>query len=232
MIAFFKTIIYTPLYNILIVILNFGWVNAGFAAIILTLLVKIILYPLAKKAAVTQLIMREKQGDLNSIKEKYKDKEQQAVKVMEFYRDNKINPFSSIFTILIQIPIIYSLYHIFFRSGLPSVDKSLLYSFVDAPNSISMMFFGIDISEKSIILAILAAVSAYIQMHFSTPKSDPNTNNQDFSTIMAKQMKFTMPLVVLLISWQISGVVALYWLVSNLFGIAQDFYIKRQLKIS
>ena len=108
MIAFFKTIVYTPLYNILVLILNISWIDAGLAAVILTVLVKVVLYPLAKKATVTQAKMKEKEGELTSIKEKYKDKQEQAVKVMEFYKTNNINPFSSILTIIIQIPIIYS----------------------------------------------------------------------------------------------------------------------------
>src|SRR3989344_3332727 len=118
MIAFFKTIIYIPLYNILILILNINWIDAGLAAVILTVLVKMILYPVAKKSIITQAKMKEKGGELSLIKEKYKDKQEQAVKVMEFYKTNKINPFSSILTIIIQIPIIFSLYYIFFKSGL------------------------------------------------------------------------------------------------------------------
>src|SRR3989344_2879104 len=133
MIAFLKTIIYIPLYNFLILILNTPYVDAGIAVIVLTILVKIILYPTAKSALLTQLKMKESNGELNQIKEKYKDKQEQAVKVMEFYKKNKINPFGSIFSIIIQIPIIYSLYHIFLYSGLPMVDQSLLYSFVKTP---------------------------------------------------------------------------------------------------
>ena len=62
MIAFFKTIIYIPLYNILILLLNVSWIDAGLAAVILTVLVKIILYPLAKKAHVTQTQNERKRG--------------------------------------------------------------------------------------------------------------------------------------------------------------------------
>lgn len=238
MIAFFKIIIYTPLYNIFVLILNVSWIDAGIATVLLTILVKMILYPLSKKATVNQLVMKEKESELNNIKNKYPDKQEQALKVMEFYRENKINPFSSIFIILIQIPIIYSLYHIFFNSGLPKVDETLLYSFIKAPSDISMIFLGfLDISQKSLILALLAALSTYFQMHFSVAMADKVTGavtagKEDFAKIMNKQMKYTMPLIVFFISWKISGVVALYWFVSNIVGIFQDRYIKRQLKIS
>lgn len=236
MIAFFKAVVYTPLYNILILILNISWIDAGMAAVILTILVKLILFPFAKKATITQVKMKEKEAELNSIKEKYKDKQEQAVKVMEFYKTNNINPFSSILTIFIQIPIIFSLYYIFFRSGLPSIDNTLLYSFVKTPASVSMNFLGlVDVSKTSIILAILAAVTSFWQMHISSAPMKSNlaksqTNKNDFSTMMANQMKYTMPVMVFLISWKIASIVALYWLVSNLMSIAQDLYVRRQIK--
>ncbi len=233
MINFFKTIIYTPLYNILILILNVEWVDVGLAAIILTVLVKLLLYPLSKKATITQLKMKEKEGELLAIKEKYKSREEQALKVMEFYKTNNINPFSSIFTILLQIPIVFSLYYVFFRSGLPVIDTNLLYSFIKAPASVSMTLFGfIDVSQKSIILALFAAISTFWQMHLSSPNTPTNNkpgNTEDFAKMMAKQMKYTMPVVVFLVSWKISAVVSLYWFVSNLVGIAQDLYIKKSL---
>lgn len=241
MIAFFKTIVYIPLYNVLILILNISWIDAGMAAVILTVLVKVVLYPLAKKSTIAQTKMKEKEGELSLIKEKYKDKQEQAVKIMEFYKTNKINPFSSILTVIIQIPIIFSLYYIFFRSGLPNVDASLLYSFVKAPASVSMIFLGlIDVSQKSVTLAFLAAITSFWQMHLASKsiKSDQGkpsfakatAGKEDFSKIMTKQMKYTMPVVVFFISWKISAIVALYWFVSNLVGIAQDVYIRRQMK--
>ncbi len=244
MIAFFKTIIYIPLYNVLILLLNIPWVDAGLAAVILTVLVKVILYPLAKKSTIAQAKMKEKEGELAVIKEKYKDKQEQAVKTMEFYKTNKINPFSSILTILIQIPVIFSLYYIFFKSGLPSIDTGMLYSFIKAPAAVSMIFLGfVDVSQKSVVLAALAAVTSFWQMHLAskaikTDQSKPSfakamAGREDFSQMMSKQMKYTMPLIVFFISWKISAIVALYWLVSNLVGIAQDVYVRKQMvKIS
>ncbi|MFA6269658.1 MAG: YidC/Oxa1 family membrane protein insertase [Candidatus Paceibacterota bacterium] len=244
MIAFFKTIIYVPLYNVLVLILNISWIDAGLATVILTILVKVVLYPLAKKATITQAKMKEKEGDLALIKEKYKDKQEQAVKTMEFYKINNINPFSSILTVLIQIPIIFSLYYIFFKSGLPSIDQTLLYSFVKAPREVSMIFLGlVDVSQKSIVLALLAAVTSFWQMHLasattnklaSVQNSGPlrpsvSVAKEDFAQMITKQMKYTMPLIVFFISWKISAIVALYWFVSNLAGVAQDVYVRRQM---
>lgn len=236
MIAFLKTIVYVPLYNTLMIVLNaIPFADIGIAVIILTVLVKIILYPLARKTSVTQLQMKENQPEMDRLKEKYKnDREQQAIKIMEFYKKYKINPFSSFFTILIQIPIIYSLYYIFLNSGLPAVDTNLLYSFVRAPEHISMNFLGlVDVSNKNIFFAGLAGITSFFQMKITAPtltRKAGNGGNDDLSRIMSLQMKYFMPVLIFFISWRISGVVALYWAVSNLLGIAQDLWIKRKLK--
>ncbi len=231
MITFFKTIIYTPLYNVLILLTKVPFVDAGVAAIILTLLVKLVLYPLSKKAFIAQHNMKGVNAELNKIKEKYPNKEEQAVKVMEFYRERKLNPFSGILSMFIQMPIVISLYYIFLKSGLPNIDPILLYGFIVPPDSISMNFLGfLDISGKSPILAVLAAVSSFIQMHLATSgDKSVDTDAKDFSQIMAKQMKYTFPIIVFLISWKISGVVALYWFASNVFTIIQDKFLKKSL---
>ena len=231
MISFLKTVIYEPLYNILVLILGIPYVDAGIAVIILTLFVKIVLYPLSKKATQTQIVMKEKESELKEIREKYKDKQEQAIKTMEFYRQNNINPFSSILTILIQIPIIYALYHIFLKSGLPLIQTDIVYSFVKIPSSVSMKFLGFfDISTKSILLAILAAVTTFIQLHLSSKSTTKiSSDPKDLSSMMMNQMKYTFPIVVFFISWSISGVVALYWFVSNVLGILQDRIIRKNL---
>ncbi len=239
MINFIKTIIYIPLYNFLIFLIAITNIDAGLAAVILTILVKIILYPSAKKATLAQLKMKAHENELKEIKEKYKDKETQALKTMEFYKNHKINPLSSIGTLLIQIPIIYSLYHIFLKSGLPVINTSLLYSFTKVPEVISMNFLGLfDVSLKSPVLAFLAAFSGFLQMHFSQQGinkeagKNSNQNGGDLSQMMAKQMKYTLPVVIFIVSWQISGVVALYWFTSNVVSIIQDYYVKKHYKAS
>ncbi|MEK7062626.1 MAG: YidC/Oxa1 family membrane protein insertase [Patescibacteria group bacterium] len=235
MIAFLKTIIYVPLYNGLMLLLDvLPIADIGIAVIILTFLVKIILYPLAKKTSVTQLQMKERQPELDQIKEKHKnDKQAQALQIMEFYKKYKINPFTSFFTILIQIPVIFSLYYIFMSSGLPVVNNELLYSFITPPESISMNFLGfLDVSGKSLFFALLAGITSFFQMKITTPAVSQKTGGgmgDDLSRMMSLQMKYFMPVLIFFISWRISAVVALYWAASNLLGLAQDLYIKRKL---
>jgi YidC/Oxa1 family membrane protein insertase len=235
MISFFKTVAYEPLYNILILILKIPFVDAGMGVILLTILTKILLYPISKKTSIAQIKMKRGEEELSEIKKKYTNKEEQALKVMEFYKNNDINPFISIVTIFVQIPIVYSLYHIFFRAGLPIVNTELLYSFITAPTNISMSLFGIfDISQKSIVFSLIASITTFIQMQIqqgvSGDKKEQDSN--DFSKVLGRQMKYTMPIVVFFISWKISAAVSLYWIVSNICSSIQDYYLKKTLSSS
>ena len=108
----------------------FPWIDAGIAVIILTIIVRLILFPLSKKAIVTQVRMKEIEPELNRLKQTVPDKQQQALKVMDLYKEKGVNPFSSFLVLFIQLPVIYALYSIFIKSGLPVVKTALLYSFV------------------------------------------------------------------------------------------------------
>ena len=159
-------LLYKPLINalaFLVSIVPYG--DVGLAVIILTILVKLILFPLSQKAIESQAAMNVLAPELKKIKESGKSKEEQARLTFELYKEHKTNPFSGCLLVLVQIPIIFALYYVFFK-GI-NFDSSLLYSFVPAPENVNMIFLGIlDLSQKSLILAILAGVSQYLQAHF------------------------------------------------------------------
>ena len=233
----YHAIIYNPLYNGLMYLMDlFPWMDAGIAVIIFTLIVRLILFPLSKKAVVTQVRMKELEPELNRLKHEMKDDRQGlALKTMALYKEKKVSPFSSFFVLLIQLPIIYALYSIFIRSGLPVVNSSLLYSFVHVP-LVNMHFLGIfDISMKSVFLAILAGVAQFLQLHFSlaSMKSAPSTtpNSQmDMAQNMTRNMKYIFPIIVFFISYRISAVVALYWTVTSIFTLGQELVVRRHLR--
>ncbi len=101
---------------------------------------------------------------------------------------------------------------------------------------INMMFLGIlDISKKSILLAILAGISQYLQAYFMpkpapTPTSNSNSFADNFTKSMGTQMKYVFLFVVAFIAYRISGAIALYWITSNLFAVAQQIYVNRTEK--
>lgn len=228
----YHTIVYYPLYNGLIYLFDAApWIDAGVAVIIFTIFVRLILFPLSKKSIVTQVRMKEIEPELNKLKLTVTDKQKQAAMVMDLYKKKGVNPFSSFFLLFLQLPIIYTLYYIFVQSGLPTVDVSSLYSFVNTP-TINMSFLGIfDISKSSIFLSILASISQYLQLHFSvsSTQTQPGETPNPVADAM-KNMKYIFPVMIFFISYQISAVVAVYWTVSSLFTLGQELVVRRHLR--
>jgi len=234
----YNGVIFNPLYNTLIGIFTlFPWADAGVAVILLTIIVRLILFPLSKKAVVTQVRMQEINPEIEVINAKYKDNaEEKAKATLALYKEKGVNPFSGVFVLLIQLPIIFALYRIFLHAGFPSVNTALLYSFVHAPSAINITFLGlIDITQKSAILAALAAVSTYFQLHIATSRQASKKEDAkpgfgaDLAQSMQTQMKYFFPVIVFFISYKISGVIALYWLTSNLFTIGQEIVVRRKI---
>lgn len=234
MLPILKAIFYIPLYNGLIFLIGvLPGHSVGIAVILFTFLVKLILSPLSHKAAKFQLEMKTHEGELNRIKAQYKDdKQAQGKAIMDFYREKKINPFAAILPLFIQIPIVIALYYVFYKGGLPAVDSTLLYSFVTIPTP-DMHLFGINILAKSLPLAILAGISQLGQAHFAMPpapkKTDTPSLGNDLARGMHVQMKYFLPVFMAFVAYAVSGAVALYFITSSLFTIAQEVIVRRAL---
>lgn len=237
----FNLFFYKPLYNGLVFLIGvLPWADIGIIVILFTCIVKLILFPLSKKSVLTQIKMKEVQPELDAIKEKYKDnKQEQALKVMALYKEKKVNPFSGILLIFIQIPIIFALYFVFLKGGLPKINTELLYSFIKIPKSIDISFLGLmDITQKSYVMAFFASLTQFFQVKFATPQfkkkdnSSPNSFKDDLAKSMSVQMKYILPVIIFFIARGLPAVVALYWTTSNLFAIGQELYLRRTHKNS
>ncbi len=229
-----NVVLYQPLLNalaFLVSIIPGG--DVGVAVVILTILVKVILFPLSQKSIESQAEMNILTPELNKIKASGASKEEQAKLTFDLYKKHKVNPFSGCLLVLIQIPVIFALYYVFSK-GI-KFDGGLLYSFIHAPEHANMMFLGIlDIGKKSLVLAVLAGISQFLQAQFmpkpnaALSSSDNASFSDSFSKSMSMQMKYVFPFVVTFIAYSISGAVALYWITSNLFAVAQQIYIKKE----
>lgn len=233
--ALFNTFIYNPLYNALIVLLElFPVIDVGIAVILLTILVKLILFPLSRTAVRTQVALRALAPELERIKKKYKkDPQAQAAATMELYKTHGVNPFSGFFLILIQLPVIFGLYFIFLRGGLPEINTDILYSFVTPPVGIDMHFLGVlDITTRSVVVALFTGASQYVQIKLATPVNQPQ-NKKDgslassFASSMQFQMRYVMPVIVTVIAYTLPAMIGLYWTTSNLFMIGQELIVRR-----
>ncbi len=235
----FNNFLVIPLYNLLVLILNHvPLIDLGFAVVLLTIIVRLILYPLSKSAIKTQLKMKDIQGPIEEIKQKYKnDQQQMAIETMKFYKENDIKPFSGILLLLIQLPIIFALYFVFLKEGLPSIDLKLLYSFVQAPEFVNPKFLGIfDLASKSITLALLAGITQFFQAKLMlknnnqpTPNKNENSFQNDLMKSMQIQMQYVLPGLMIAFSYSLGAVVALYFTTSNIFSIFQEIYLKKKL---
>lgn len=224
MLDLLRTVIYFPLLNTLVFIYNYI-PDIGVAIILLTLVIRIILAPSHQKSLKGQQAMNALQPKLNELREKHKDnKEAQAREMMNLYKEHKVNPLSSCLPMLIQLPILIGLFYVF-RDGLAN-NLNGIYSFIPRPEHIDPMFFGIiDLSQKNIYLAILAGLAQLWQSKLMQPK----TPGQDTtSKIMRAQTTYILPVITVVFGYQFPAGLPLYWLVTTLFAVGQQYYIMRK----
>lgn len=240
----FHELFYKPMYNVLVYILSIlPTHDVATAVVILTIVVKIILLPLSKKMFLSQIAQKKVQPIISKLQEEYKGNRQMlGVKMMEVYKEHKLNPFSSIFLMLIQIPIVFALYFVFSKGGFPTLKIEDLYSFTPSVIDIQHVLFNIDFTKASIYVGILASVFQYIQIRFSLNNlpSNPETDKKSISELkpeemiqrqMTVMMKYFIPGIILIASLQVSAAVALYWIISSIFMIAQELYFRKKYHI-
>lgn len=234
MISLWNIIFYKPLANGLIFLISVvPWADVGIALILLTILVKILLFPLSQKSITSQARLQNLEPEIKKIKELYPDKTIQAQKTFELYKSYNVNPFSGCLLIIIQLPIIFALYKVFF-DGLP-FDSSIVYSFIHLPENYTTNFLGIiDMTAKSLPLALLAGISQFFQLKIAQPiqsNSAPDGSfQQEFMKSMNVQMKYVLPVLITFIAYKISAAIALYWVTSNVVTIIQEIIIRRRIK--
>ena len=236
MIDFFYNVLYTPIYNLLIGLTDIlPGQDIGLAVVVATIIVKVILMPLSFAALRTQRAVKAMEPEMKQIRENLKDdKEAQAKEMFALYKKYGVNPFAGILVLLIQLPIILSLYWVFNSKTLLTVNTAILYAFVPAPEAISPLFLGIfAVTGASIILALLAGVSQLVYGWYAIPVPEqtkaPGTDMQaDFGRAMALQMRFILPFFIAVAAYFTSVAIALYFITSNLIGILQEFIVRRQ----
>ncbi len=236
MTALFNTIIFQPILNLLIWLYNvIPGSDIGFAIIALTIIVKLILYPLTVQQIRQQRALQDLQPKIDEIRNRLKDdKDGQAKELMELYKREKVNPAASCLPLLIQMPIFIGLFQAL-RSGLSSHSLNLLYPFVENPGAINHMFLGlVDLSQPNYVLAVLSGLIQFWQSKqiFSKPspaKAPPpevqgteGAKDESMAAMMNKQMMYVMPIVTVVIGISLPGGLTLYWLVMSLLTVIQQ----------
>lgn len=229
----YQLFLYQPIFNGLV------WLSQtipgkdfGVAVILLTLAVRGISYPLGAQGVRAQKKMAEIQPRIKEIQEKYKDKRQEQTKAMlELYKTAKVNPFGMFLPILIQLPIFIVLYQIF-SHGIQAEQFSILYPFVQAPQSVDATFLGlVNLNERSFGLAALTGLFQFMQFRQSSPSRSKKKSGEkpDLASLMQTQMMYIFPVVIVWITATLPAAFALYWISSTAFSLWQYWFItKRQ----
>ena len=236
MIELFNLILYQPLLNLLVFLYNIlPFHDIGLAIIILTIIIKLILHPFSTQSLKSQRALQKLQPQLEELKRKYKDqKEKLASEMMLLYKKEKVNPFSSCLPLLIQLPFLIAVFQVF-RSGLNPESLNLLYPFVQNPGQLNPISFGIiNLAEKNLILSIFAGLAQFFQAKMMITKKPPaniaGSKDEGMMAMMNKQMLYFMPVMTVIIGMSLPGGLILYWFLTTVLTIFQQFYLFKKDK--
>ena len=233
--AFFHAAFYNPIYNALVALVALvPGSDVGIAIILLTIAIRLVLLPFSLSAARTQRAMKILEPKIKALKETYKnDKEREAVETLALYKEAEVNPFASILTAFIQIPILLALYWVFTYEPFPAINALRLYAFTPVPHAVSLHFLGlISVAGKSLFLAVCAGLTQLLQAHMALSGSMqpvPGAKQGDFQKIIGMQLKYVFPFLIATISYTTSGAVGLYFITTNLVGAAQEWHVRRTI---
>jgi YidC/Oxa1 family membrane protein insertase len=215
----FHTYLYEPILAVLVFIYkNLAFGDLGVAIVILTIFIRVVLFPIFWKSAKNQALMTRLQPIIKKIQSDHKDnKEEQAKQLMALYRRHKLNPFSGFFLILLQLPVFIALFRIF--------TQELKTATFD-----SHIFLGlINLEEKNIPIAVAAAIFQYVQSKMAMGIAPAKKDKDNLIASAGEMMVWMGPLFTMLILSGLPSVLGLYWLTSTLFSIGQQVLINNKV---
>lgn len=226
LITLYNEIIYRPLLNLLVFFYHYI-PDIGVVIVLLTLLIRLLMAPSFHKSLKSQKAMTDLQPKLSEVKEKYKnDKEGQAKAMMQLYKDHKINPLSSCLPLLAQFPILIALYQVFSKA----LNNHLtgLYAFVPKPETINPFFLNLmDLSKPNIVLGVLAGLAQFWQSKMMLPKNSSASQDATAKAIQV-QTTYFLPLVSVVFAVKLPAGLPLYWLVTTLFAVGQQYWLAKK----
>ena len=227
-----RTILLEPLFNILLAIYALiPGGDFGVSVIVLTIIIRLFMWPLVRKQVRHQQAMRKIQPKLDKINKKYKDDHQKrSEKMLELFKKEEVNPFAPFGIILVQMPILITLFFVLreivngdtvgdtaygFIASLPAVD-----SIISNPDAFDPSLFGlVNMAETSLVIAVIAGGAQYIQARQMSPAK---TDGDDSKANMQRNMIKFLPLITVGVASQFPAALALYWTVSSLVAIVQQ----------
>lgn len=204
--------------------------NYGWDIVLLTLFIKFLLFPTAISQTRSIEVSKVIQPKLKELQEKYRDKpEELNRRMLELYREYKVNPLSGCLTLLIQLPILFALFAL-----LRSPDKFGLVAKPGGAPFNGELFLGLDLMAKgdtkdilgsvgNLILAALAAVTTYVQQKMTAP----STASTESGASMQAAFLYFMPLFFGFITFTMEAAIGIYWVAQSVISILQQFLITK-----
>lgn len=231
--SIFHSILYRPLFNFFVWLYNvLPGHDIGAVIVIVTVLLRLAVYPLTNSSIKGQRAMQSLQPKLEALKKQYAgDQQKIAQATMELYKESKVNPLASCLPLLVQLPILLALYWVM-RDVLSGNNLAAqLYSFVFNPGTVSPMTLGIfNLLNPSIVLALLAGGAQFLQAktlsrQMPPPNAGSGAKDESMAAMMNKQMLYMMPVMTVLIGSRMPSGLTLYWFWSTALMAAQQFYV-------
>jgi len=232
-----NTLVIEPMLNLLLWIYSLIGGNLGLAIILFTILIRLITYPLTASQMKSSQKMQEMQGNekWKAMQKKYKDdKEKLAQEQMKLYKELGVNPLASCLPTIIQLPILFGLYGALIQAMAATPHQllglsKLIYPFINAaqlfPLNNHFLWMNLAQPERLPIfgiavptLTILVVITTWLQSKVMTP---PSSNPGDQGAQMGKMMNLYMPFMMGMIAYSLASGLAIYFLASNVVGIAQ-----------
>lgn len=217
----------------------------GISVILLTVFVRLLLWPVVQKQLHSQKAMTAIQPEVAKLKEKYKSEPQKFnAAVMELYKEKEVSPFSSCLPLIIQMPFLFALFAVFRKFVDPNFikiaadqgvmtqiypfikDISIIKSFTSSISSLSTTMFGVINlslikSPVNIVLGVIAGGLQFVQSKMLMPKHQ----EKDATSAVTSQMTYLMPLMTVWFAYILPGALSLYWAVSTLIAVGQQYLV-------
>ncbi len=238
----FNYVFMQPIYNGLM-LLYYLFKDYGLAIIVLTVIIKLLLFPLTLKQLKSMKANQQLQPQMQEIRKKYaKDPQLQAQKMQELYREFNINPVSGCLPLLVQLPVLYGLYYALSNVLRDTAHyQTWLYPFLHplftAPPDVHFNWlrwlnpvwtFPLSQPDPSHVLPVIAGLATFVQIRMSQPKKPanaPKSDTPDPSASTMKVMQYVMPAMTLVFALNFPAGLALYWTVSSIFQAVQQYFV-------
>lgn len=228
----FNTLLVHPIFNLLAALYAFVH-DFGLAIILLTVIIRGLLWPLITKQLHSQRALQELQPELQRIKSQAKgDRQLEGQLTMELYKEREINPFASFLPLIIQLPIFFALFVVLRDIVKPGEIAHIVYEplkhlpviadIIKSNAAFKPTLFGlIDLTKPAIVLALLAGIAQFIQTKQITPKHQPD----DSQAKIMSGMTYVFPALTFFVGLSLPSALPLYWIAASAMAILQQYLV-------